>query len=59
MAVKKSRQLWIQEQNFALNGDLLYLVAVVLVTQSSMTLCYQLDCSLPGVFVLGILQARI
>ena len=31
----------------------------VLVTQSYLTLCDPMDCSLPGCSVLGILQARI
>ena len=31
----------------------------VLVAQSCLTLCDPLDCSLPGSFVQGILQARI
>ena len=32
---------------------------LVLVTQSCVTLCYPMDCSLPGSSVHGILQARI
>ena len=32
---------------------------VVLVTQLCLTLCYPMDCSLPGSSVHGILQARI
>ena len=31
----------------------------VLVTQSCLTLCYAMDCDLPGYSVLGIFQARI
>ena len=31
----------------------------VIVTQSCLTLCEPMDCSLPGSFVYGILQARI
>ena len=31
----------------------------VLVTQSCLTLCDHMDCSLPGSSVLGILQGRI
>ena len=31
----------------------------VLVTQSRLTLCDPMDCSLPGFSVCGILQARI
>ena len=33
--------------------------AKVLVAQSCQTLCYPVDCSLPGSSVRGILQARI
>ena len=31
----------------------------VLVTQSYLTLCYPMDCSLPGSSLHGILQARV
>ena len=34
-------------------------VCVCLVTQSYSTFCNPIDCSLPGSFVHGILQARI
>ena len=40
-------------------NDLPFPVVVVLVTQSCLTLCNPMDCSPPGSFVLGILQARI
>ena len=36
-----------------------YACVCLLVTQSCLTLCYPMDCSSPGSFVHGILQARI
>ena len=38
---------------------LLFIILVVLVAQSGLTLCDPTDCNLPGSSVHGILQARI
>ena len=40
-------------------GTMLVVKVKVLVTQSCPTLCELMDCSLPGVAVHGIVQARI
>ena len=45
--------------NFIYSNRLVYCVCCVLVTQLCLTLCDPMDCSLPGSFVHGILQARI
>ena len=44
---------------FLLLAHYISVVVVVVVTQSCPTLCDRVDCSLPGSFVHGILQARV
>ena len=50
---------WTEEADISAKSELLSQCVHAKLLQSCLTLCDLMDCSLPGSFVHGILQARI